>query len=70
MVFISKLLIILGLGMTFSGLICMIESKKITVPGGKEFVSSHTNKKPELDKIGWLLIISGYFYQIVGVIAS
>ena len=70
MVFISKLLIILGLGMTFSGLICMLESTKITGPSGKKFHSSHTYIKPELNKIGWLLTISGYFYQIIGVIAS
>jgi hypothetical protein len=63
---LSKLFIIFGLGMTFSGLICLIESKTIR-QNGKKF-DSHVVTKPTLNRIAWVLTITGYICQIVGVI--
>ena len=67
---IWKGLIILGLGMAFAGLLCMIEAQTYRTKDGKKYKSIHTDIKPEMSKVGWVLTIGGYVYQIVGVISS
>jgi len=67
---ICKFLIIFGLGMTFAGLLCMIEARIYKTPDGKKFYSSHADIKAEFNKVGWVLMIGGYVYQIIGVIGS
>ena len=67
---LCKFLIIFGLGMTFAGLLCMIEAKIYRTPDGKKFYSTHADIKPEVNKVGWVLMIGGYVYQIIGVIGS
>jgi hypothetical protein len=66
-VLVGKLLVLLGLGMTFTGLIAMIKSKKIVV--GNKSWGAHTVTRPMLDKFAWGLTICGYLFQIVGVSA-
>jgi len=66
---IWKGLIIVGLGMTFAGLVCMIEAGFYKADNGKKYYS-FPPIRPELAKVGWVLIIGGYIYQIIGVIAS
>jgi len=65
--FYFKLMIAVGLGMTFGGLVLMIESK-ILRTRGKVF-DSHTVIRPVLYKIAWDLTIMGYIFQIIGVFA-
>jgi len=65
-VILSKIFIIFGLGMSFSGLICLIESKTIRQNGRK--FDSHVVTKPSLNSVAWVLTIIGYLCQIVGVI--
>ena len=65
--FYFKLMIAVGLGMTFAGLVLMIESK-ILRRGDKTF-DSHTVIRPLLYKIAWGLSILGYLFQIIGVFA-
>ncbi len=64
----GKILVLLGLGMTFAGLILMIESKTIR-QNGKKF-DSHVPTKPILYRIAWMLTIVGYLLQIIGVILA
>jgi hypothetical protein len=63
-----KILIMLGLGMTFGGLITMMEARMIKM-GDKTF-TGHTVQKPTLYKISWGLTILGYLLQIFGVIIT
>ena len=65
---IWKGVIIIGLGMTFLGLILMIESK-IYRQNGKAYDSTGI-VRPILDKFAWILTIMGYMFQIIGVIYS
>ena len=67
---IWKGLIIVGLGMTLTGLLCMIQAKIYRTPDGNKFYSTHADMNPEINKVGWVLMIGGYIYQILGVIAS
>jgi hypothetical protein len=65
--FYFKLMIAVGLGMTFAGLVLMIESK-ILRRGDKTF-DSHTIIWAILYKTAWGLTIVGYIFQIIGVFA-
>jgi uncharacterized membrane protein len=65
---IWKSLIIIGLGMTFFGLILMIESK-VWRQNGKTYESTGI-MHPSLYKMSWILTILGYLFQIIGVIFS
>lgn len=66
---IWKGLMIIGLGMTFAGLVCLIEAGIYRNSEGKKYYS-FPMIKPELNKVGWVLIVGGYIYQFIGVIAS
>ena len=48
----------------------MIEAKIYRTPDGKKYYSVHADIKPEVNKVGWVLMIGGYVYQIIGVIGS
>jgi hypothetical protein len=65
---IWKSAIIIGLGMTFLGLILMIEAKVYRQNG--EAYESTGIVHPVFYKVAWILTISGYIFQIVGVIFS
>jgi len=66
---LCKFLIIFGLGMTFAGLLCMIEAGFYKADNGKKYYS-FPPIRPEFNKVGWVLMIGGYVYQIIGVIGS
>jgi len=64
-----KSLIILGLGLSFFGLILMIESKILRTENGRTF-DSHTVIHPLFYKFAWVFTIGGYILQIAGVVLS
>lgn len=66
-VFYFKLMIAVGLGMTFGGVVPMIESKLLRRE--KQVFESHTVIRPVLYKIAWSMTIVGYIFQIIGVFA-
>jgi len=65
---IWKVLLLLGLGMSFGGLVCMIEARKY-IQGGKSHLMP-TIQSPVINKIGWSLTIGGFICQVIGVIIS
>jgi len=67
-----KLLVIFGLGMTFAGLILMIEAYIYrTKTNGEKIVASSIGVVKRWMKIlAWILTIAGYVLQIIGVILS
>jgi hypothetical protein len=64
-----KLMIAIGLGMTFAGLILMIKSREYRCKqqGKKEKAESTAVEYPTVYRISWFLTIVGYILQIVGV---
>ena len=66
---IWKGLIIIGLGMAFTGLILMIKAKQVPMPdGGKG--GSTTVVRRSFNTGGWILTVVGYAFQVIGVIIS
>ena len=66
---IWKWLILFGLAIAFTGLIFMIEGYTFK-QDNKKWYNMHKETRPCLNKIGWVLTISGFILQAIGVIIS
>ncbi len=68
-IFLWKILVLVGLGMAFSGLVLMIESR---IYRSKEMgtLDSTNIIHPWYYRIGWVLTIVGFILQVFGVVIS
>lgn len=64
-----KTIIIVGLGVSFAGLVCMVYSKFTKINGG-EAESVGGAGRPRLLTVGWVLTITGFLLQILGTLMA